>query len=385
MKLSHNRKFIYLDYNATTPVAPEVVKAMAPYWREVYGNPSSSHQQGRLSRRAIEQARTEVATLVGVSPEWIIFTGGATEANNLALMGVARRQPANKRHLIVSNIEHPAVLEPAKALQREGWAVSLAPVDEHGSIKLDVFESLLRPDTSLVSIMHANNEIGTIQPIPDIARLTRARGIVLHTDAAQSAGKIRVDVSELGVNMLTLAGHKFYAPKGVGALVRGPQMTLDPIAFGAGHEFGIRPGTENVPLIVGLGEAARLARARLGQRSRHMQSLRDLLHQLLQEQIPHLRLNGHLLHRLPNTLNVSLPDCNAHKLLAELADSLGASAGSACHSDSDAVSGVLGAMGIAAERALGAIRLSVGIDTTKQEIRSAAQQLVLAWENAARR
>lgn len=279
---------IYLDYNATTPVAPSVVEAMQPYWSEIYGNPSSSHRPGRLAHAALEKAREQVASLVGVSPEWVIFTGGATEASNLALRGFVPRD--ERRHLIISAIEHPAVMEPVKAMERSGWSVSLAPVDEYGRVKLDEFERLLRTDTALVSIMHANNEVGTIQPIAEIARLAKPRGIVLHTDAAQSVGKVPVSIPDLDVDMLTLTGHKFYAPKGVGALIRHPALKLAPIDFGAGHESGLRPGTENVPLIVGLGEAARLAKEELAARTSRMQTMRDQLHQLLLERIPNLQL-----------------------------------------------------------------------------------------------
>lgn len=378
-----NDELIYLDYNATTPVAEEVIDAMQPYWRTMYGNPSSPHRQGRLAHDAVERARAQVAALLGVAPSWVIFTGGATEANNLALLGAARRIPPDKRHLVISAVEHPAVLEPAKALQQEGWTVSLAPVDEYGRVKLDAFERLLRPDTALVSVMHANNETGTIAPIADIARMTKQRGILLHTDAAQSVGKIPVLMPELGVDMLTLAGHKFYAPKGVGALVRSPAIALSPLDFGAGHESGLRPGTENVPLIVGLGEAARLAGDTLDQRNAHLRAMRDRLHALLQAEIPGLELNGHAIHRLSNTLNVSFPDRNAKLVLARLADLVAASAGSACHSDSQSVSGVLGAMGIAANRAAGAVRLSVGIDTTEDDVVRAVKHLVSAFAEPA--
>lgn len=374
-----NNEMIYLDYNATTPVSPEVVDAMSPYWNGIFGNPSSSHRQGRLAREAIERARLQVADLIGVSPAWVTFTGGATEANNMALIGAARKMKVGRRHLIVSAIEHPAVLEPAKTLQREGWCISIAPVDGDGCIRLDEFERLLRDDTSLVSVMHANNETGSIQAIAQIARITRSRGIVLHTDAAQSAGKIPVRVADLGVDMLVLAGHKFYAPKGVGALIRDPAIVIEPLDFGAGHESGLRPGTENVPLIVGLGEAALRAGTSLGQRGAHMLAMRDRLHACLSASIPGLILNGHATQRLPNTLNVSLPRCDAKAVLAQLTDIVAASAGSACHSDSETVSGVLGAMQVGAERASAAIRFSVGIDTTEAEVVAAARHVASAW------
>lgn len=371
---------IYLDYNATTPVLPEVVAAMQPYWYEIYGNPSSSHQQGQRARAAVEQARAQVADLVGVPADWVIFTGGATEANNLALLGTARTMPSARQHLIVSAIEHPAVMEPAKALQREGWQLSIAPVDNNGVLDLATFKNLLRDTTSLVSVMHANNETGVIQPIAEIAKLIQGTA-VLHTDAAQSAGKIPVRMHELGAKMLVLAGHKFYAPKGVGALIRDPAMQIAKLDFGAGHEFGLRPGTENVPLLVGFGEAARLAKFDVDRRAAQMQQMRELLHAKLLARIPGLSLNGHREDRLPNTLNVSLPNCDAKQILAKLANQLAASAGSACHSDSEIVSGVLGAMNISAALAAGAIRFSVGIDTQETEITLAVELLHNAWRD----
>ena len=371
---------IYLDYNATTPAAPEVVEAMQPYWRGIYGNPSSSHLQGRLAHQAIERAREQVASLLGVDASWVIFTGGATEANNMALIGAARRLPVGLRHIVISAVEHPAIMEPARMLEREGFTLSIAPVDEMGCLKLDAFEALLLQDTGLVSVMHANNETGSIQPIEEISRLTKARGIILHTDAAQSVGKIPVSMTDLGVDMLTLAGHKFYAPKGVGALVRDPTIDLSPMDYGAGHEGGLRPGTENLPLIVALGEAARLAEAQLSHRMERMRSLRDRLHEQLLAAMPGLMLNGHPLRRLPNTLNVSLPNTNARRVLDSLKDTVAASAGSACHSDRDEVSGVLGAMGIDAEQASGAIRFSVGVETQNHDIDRAGVAIINAYK-----
>lgn len=373
-----SQPFIYLDYNATTPVAPEVVHAMSPFWLDIYGNPSSGHLQGRLAHKAIEDARQQVADLVGVPPSWVIFTGGATEANNIAIIGAARNLPADRRHLIISSVEHPAVKEPARALATQGFDVSIAPVDETGRLRVDIFETLIRPDTGLVSIMLANNETGTIQPVADVGRLLCGRPILFHTDAAQAIGKTNVNAHDLGVQMLTIAGHKFYGPKGVGALIRDPAIPLTSLDYGAGHERGLRPGTENVPLIVGLGEAARLAAADLSIRKTRMAALRDHLERGLRAIWPNLTLNGHTLERLPNTLNVSLPGINARDLLAQVGDILGASAGSACHSDSDAVSGVLGAMGISPDRASSAVRFSVGFDQSEGDIDAAC----LALRNA---
>ncbi len=254
---------VYLDYNATTPVAAEVLEAMLPYLRQHFGNPSSSHLYGKKAAQAVREAREAVAGLIGAAVDEIVFTGSATEANNLALLGVARALAGAKRHLVVSAVEHPSVIEPALHLQSEGWKLSVIPVDAYGRVDPAEVAAALRPDTALVSIMHANNEVGTIQPVAQIAAITKARGILLHTDAAQSAGKIPLDVDALGVDLLTLAGHKFYAPKGVGALYVRAGTPIKPIQFGAGQEHGLRSGTESVPQMVGLGAAARPARERL--------------------------------------------------------------------------------------------------------------------------
>jgi len=370
---------VYLDYNATTPVALEVVDAIEPYLREHFGNPSSSHIYGQRAKQAVQQARGEVAALIGAGTEEIVFTGCATEANNLAIQGVARALAGNKKHLITSAIEHPSVMQPFMKLRNEGWDVTILPVDRYGRLSPIAVERAIRPDTALISVMHANNEVGTIQPVADIARLARARGILLHTDAAQSAGKIPLNVHELGVDLLTLAGHKFYAPKGVGALYVRTGTPISPLQAGAGHEHGLRPGTENVPFVVGLGAAARLARKRLPELRAILTKLRDQLHTRLQAEIPGLALNGHNKARLPNTLNISFPDVSGHELLAAAAQDVAASTGSACHAGDHAVSGVLGAMKVSTLRAAGAVRLSVGIYTTPADIERAAGALIAAW------
>jgi cysteine desulfurase len=376
---------IYLDYNATTPVAPEVADEMLPYLREHFGNPSSSHAYGRVAAQAVATARAQVAALIGARAEEIVFTGCATEANNLALLGVARAIARSKRHLVVSAIEHPAVMAPAKHRQEEGWDLTVVPVDRFGRLSPDDIARALRPDTALVSVMHANNEIGTVQPIEEIARITRRRGVLLHTDAAQSAGKIAVDVNALGVDLLSLAGHKFYATKGVGALYVRQNTPVLPIAFGADHERGLRPGTENVPAIVGFGVAARLARERLPDVTKHLRRMRDQLHAHLFEAIPGLILNGHPEERLPNTLNVSFPRTDGRSLLERASHIVAASVGSACHSEHDTVSGVLAAIGVDAARATGAVRLSVGTMTTADEVTRAANGLIEAWRAVAGR
>jgi cysteine desulfurase len=370
---------VYLDYNATTPVAPEALDAMLPWLRGEFGNPSSAHAYGHRAAQAVAAARQQVAGLIGAQPQEIVFTGCATEANNLALLGVARALGGEKRHLVVSAVEHPAVMAPALHLRDQGWALTVLPVDASGRISIDALADALRPDTALVSVMHANNEVGTLQPIREIARITRERGVVLHTDAAQSAGKLALDVDELGVDLLTLAGHKFYAPKGVGALYVRAGTRIRCVLHGAEQEHGLRPGTENVAAIVGLGAAAALAAASLPAASAHLRTLRDSLHEQLAAAVPGLRLNGHAEHRLPNTLHVSFPGVSGRGLLDEAADSVAASVGSACHSEHDAVSGVLAAMGADAARAAGAVRLSVGRMTTPDEVRRAALGLVSAW------
>lgn len=375
---------VYLDYNATTPVAPEVLEAMLPYLREHFGNPSSSHAYGRQAAQAVAAARSEVASLIGARPEEIVFTGCATEANNLAVLGVARALQGTKRHLVVSAVEHPAVMAPALRLRAEGWEVDVVPVDGCGRVDPAHVAAALRPDTALVSVMHANNEVGTVQPVAEIARLVRARGVLMHTDAAQSAGKLPLDVDELGADLLTLAGHKFYAPKGIGALYVRAGTPVASVMAGADQERGLRPGTESVPLIVALAAAARLARARAGEAPRRLSGLRDRLHRQLADAVPGLQLNGHPEHRLPNTLHVSFPAVFGRELLAACADDVAASVGSACHSHGDAVSGVLAAMGIDTERAAGAVRLSVGLGTTDEDVERAGLALGAAWARLVR-
>lgn len=370
---------IYLDFNATTPVAPEVLEAMLPWLRDRLGNPSSTHRQGRGAAQAVATARQQVAELIGARAQEIVFTGCATESDNLALLGVARALGTSKRHLVISAIEHPAVTAPAVVLREQGWDVTIVPVDEFGRISLDALERSLRTETALVSVMHANNEVGTVQPIREIARLVRERSIVLHTDAAQSAGKLPLDVDELGVDLLTLAGHKFYAPKGVGALYVRRGTPIRSVLHGAEQEHGLRPGTENVASIVALGAAAAMAQRSLPAVPEHMRAMRDHLHERLAAAVPGLQLNGHPEQRLPNTLHVSFPGVSGRALLDEAGDVVAASIGSACHSEHDAVSGVLAAMGVDAARAAGAVRLSVGRDTTRDEIERAAEALARTW------
>lgn len=374
---------IYLDYNATTPVAPEVAAAIRPWLETAFGNPSSSHVYGQPAQAAVGWGRAEVAGLIGAQTAEIVFTGNATEANNIALLGVTRALP-DKRHLIVSAVEHPAVMQPALHLRELGWDVSIVPVDETGRVDAAAVAQCLRPDTALVSVMLANNEVGTLQPIAEIAALARANGSLMHTDAAQAAGKLPVNVDALGVDLLTLAFHKLYGPKGIGALYVRQGTPLKPILFGAGQEHGLRPGTENVALIVGAGETARLARERLAQATQQLHAMRERLWQRLSKGVPGLLLNGHPEHRLPNTLHVSFPGVSGREVLAATEATVAASVGSACHSHGDAVSGVLAAMGCDAERARGAVRLSVGRETTEEEIDGAATALIAAWRKRAK-
>ncbi|MCU7940842.1 MAG: cysteine desulfurase [gamma proteobacterium symbiont of Bathyaustriella thionipta] len=373
---------IYLDYNATTPVIPQVADAIESYLRQshLFGNPSSSHIYGQRAHDAVDLSRTQLARLIGAQSNEIIFTGCATEANNLAIRGVANALRNRGRHLITSSIEHPSVAAPFEFLAQNGWDVTILPVDRFGLIDPVSVAEALRPDTVLVSVMHANNEVGTIQAISSIAAITQAKGIVLHTDAAQSMGKIPVLVDELGVDLLTIAGHKFYASKGVGALYMRHNTPIEPLLVGAGHEQGLRPGTENVPAIAGIGEAADFAYKNSTYENNELTKLRDKLHEQLVYEIPELQLNGHPDKRLPNTLNVSFPNISGRELLEYAADEVSASVGSACHEEGSNVSGVLGAMGLSPKDAEGAVRLSIGLQTTEKDIELAAKALISAFK-----
>jgi cysteine desulfurase len=367
---------IYLDHNATTPIAPEVREAMRPYLEREFGNPSSAHAYGAAAKEAVEQSRAQLAALLGCGPADVVFTASGSEADNLAIKGAALARFGECDHLITSAIEHPAVLGACRYLEgRLGFRLTILPVDGYGIVDPDDVRRAIEPGTALVSIMHANNEVGTLQPIAEIAEAAHERGVLLHTDAAQSVGKIATDVDMLGVDLLTVTGHKMYAPKGVGALYVRPGTRLDSVIHGGGHEHGLRAGTENVPYIVGLGAAAELAAQRL-QNGAHaeIRALRDRLHATLADRIPGLELNGHPERRLPNTLNVSFPGWDGERLLAQ-ATSIAAATGSACHSGRTDPSTVLTAMGLDAPRALGAVRLSLGYDNTAAEIDEAARAL----------
>lgn len=372
---------VYLDYNATTPIDPRVVEAMLPYLREHFGNPSSDHVFGQRAKAAIDTARAEVAALIGARPEEIVFTGSATEANNLALLGAGRaRLGRGRTSLVTSSVEHPSVARPLRELLPPVWELIELPVDATCRVGPAMADHSITPEVALVSVMLANNEVGTIQPIRAIADLAHAAGALMHVDAAQAVGKITVNVDELGCDLLTLAGHKFYAPKGIGALYVRTGTPITPIMQGAGHERGLRPGTENVPHIVALGAAARLAHEELAEESAGIQLLRDALHSRLASAIPGLMLNGHAEERLPNTLNLSFPGVNGWDMLAR-AKKLAASTGSACHAGNHAVSGVLAAMGCTPKRSAEAVRLSLGRFTTEAEIGIAADALIAAWKS----
>ena len=366
-------KPIYLDYNGTTPHDPEVIAAMRPYLEEEFGNPSSGHSYAAKPRQALETARRQVAGLLNCDAEEVVFTSGGTEANNWAILGTAHALRGRGRHIVTSRIEHPAVLNVCAFLEKEGYAVTYLPVDAQGMVNIADVESALRPDTVLISIMHANNEVGTIQPISEIAALARTRGIRLHTDAAQSAGKIPVDVAAMGVDLLSLAGHKLYAPKGVGALCIRKGVKLETFMHGAAQETGRRAGTENILEIVGLGKACEIAARKLEPNCRHLQAMRDRLQAGITAAVADVRLNGHPERRLPNTLSLSFRDIEANRLLEAIGPAVAASAGAACHAGSVAISHVLKAMAVPVEWAMGTLRLTTGRMTTAEEIERAAQ------------
>jgi cysteine desulfurase len=364
---------IYLDYNATTPIDREVAEAMLPYLYEHFGNPSSAHPYGAAAKRAVEHARTQVAALIGAQPAEIVFTSGGTESNNTVIKGVAAAYRHRGRHIITSAIEHPAVLEPCDVLEAQGYRITILPVDAHGMVNPADVEAAITPETLLVTIMHANNEVGTIQPIAEIARIAHAHGALMHTDAAQSTGKIGVRVDELGVDLLSIAGHKLYAPKGIGALYIQSGVQLPKFMHGATHEANRRAGTENVLEIVGLGQAAEIAGRDLARNMAHMQAMRDRLYTGLIRELTDLRRNGHPEHCLPNTLSISFRGVEANTLLSEIGEQVAASAGAACHADRVDVSAVLEAMGVPLEYAMGTVRFSVGKMTTEAEIDAAVE------------
>jgi len=375
-------KLIYLDYNATTPVDPAVVAAMVPYFHERFGNPSSAHAFGYEARGALETARGQVAALIGAQPNDVIFTGGGSESDNLAIQGAVLAQLDRRPHVVSTAVEHPAVLSTLSYWQRRlDLDYTLLPVDRFGLVDPDAVRAAIRPETVLVTIVHANNEVGTLQPLVEIGKVARDAGVLFHTDAAQAAGKIQIDVQELGVDLLTVAGHKLYAPKGIGALYIRPGAQIDPLVHGSGQERGLRAGTESVALAVALGSACEIAREALPREAPRLLQLRDILHARLTDLVSGALLNGHPVRRLPNTLNISLPGAIGQDVLAR-AFGVAASTGAACHSGQTEPSAVLTAMGLPRDRALGALRLSLGRWTTLQDVEQAAEQLAEAYTAA---
>ena len=371
-------KPIYLDYNATTPHDPEVIAAMRPFLEEEFGNPSSAHYYGSKPKQAVIKAREQVASLLNCQPEEIIFTSGGTESNNFAIKGCAESFRHKGNHIITSQIEHPAVLEVCNFLKTIGFEITCLPVDKSGRVNVADVEAAIKEETILISIMHANNEVGTIEPIAEIADLAKKHDIVFHTDAAQSVGKIPVDVDRLGVDLLSIAGHKVYAPKGVGALYI--RRGLKPAKFmhGAGQEMAVRPGTENVLEIVGLGAACEIAERDLAKNMKHMQAMRDRLYEGLKNSCDQVKLNGHAQQRLPNTLSISFLGLEANRILDAIGSEVAASAGAACHSDTVQISGVLKAMKVPLKWAIGTLRLTTGKMTTTGDIDRATQVICAA-------
>ena len=365
---------IYLDYNATTPVAPEVADAMLPYLKDFFGNPSSAHIYGQQSKKAVDKAREQVAQLLNCHPKDLIFTSGGSESNNYALKGYAFANQDKGRHIITSSIEHPAIIEVCKFLESQGFEVTYLPVDRTGRVSVKDVESAIRPDTILISIMYANNEVGTLQPIAEISKIAKQNGIVVHSDCAQAVGKVIVNVEELGVDLLTIAGHKLYGPKGIGALYIREGIELQKLIHGADHEGNRRAGTENVLEAVGLGKAAELAASGEDERIKYEKTLISQLRNEL-EQLDEIQFNGNPDFSLPNTLSVSFKNLQANKILGRMKN-VAASAGAACHTDSISISATLEAMKVPMEYAMGTIRFSVGRYTTKLEMEKAAQEII---------
>jgi cysteine desulfurase len=361
-------KRIYLDYAATTPTHPEVVKAMLPYFTENFGNPSSIYSYGQEAREAVESARAKVAGLISARDEEIVFTGGGTEADNYALQGAAFAHEKKGNHIITTAIEHHAVLETCAFLEKHGFTVTRLPVDKYGLVNPGDVKKAISPKTVLISVMHANNEIGTIQPLAEISKITREKDILFHTDAVQTAGHIPIDVNKLGVDLLSMSAHKLYGPKGVGALYIRKGVKLTPFIHGGGQEKGRRSGTENVPGIVGFGRAAELAAAEIDAEAVRLAILRDKLIQGLLDRIPDTHLNGDPVKRLPNNVNISIDYIEGEAMCLNLDfQGICASTGSACSSGSLAPSHVLLALGPRHEQAHGSLRFTLGKWTTEED------------------
>ncbi len=365
---------VYLDYHATTPVDRRVMDAMLPFFAETFGNPaSSSHAWGWKAQEVVEQARRDVAALIGATPREIIFTSGATESNNFAIQGVAARAGANRRHVVVSAIEHKAVLESANRLTAAGWRVSIAPVLADGRLDLAALGQLVTDETALVSVMAANNEVGVLQPMAEIGAIARRHGGLLHTDAAQAVGKIPIDVDAMGIDLLSLTGHKMYGPKGCGALYVRKKTEIAPLLVGGGQERGLRSGTLNVPGIVGLGKACAIALAEMPAEAERMRRLRDQLLEGLRKNLDGIAVNGSLEHRLPHNLHVSFAGVDGESLLIGIGD-IAVSSGSACASASATPSHVLSALMGAANVPSASIRFGLGRFTTADDITYAVEK-----------
>ncbi len=369
-------KRIYMDHAATTPLAPEVLEAMMPYFTDLYGNASSLHSFGREVKEAIEDARAKVAGLINAEPSEIYFTSGGTESDNLALKGIAWRNKNKGHHIITSSIEHPAVLEVCKALAKQGFEVTYLPVTREGLVEPETVRAAIREDTVLVSIMHANNEIGTIQPLDRIGEIAREKNIYFHSDGVQTAGKIPVDVKTLGVDALSISGHKLYGPKGIGVLYVRKGVKIESIQQGGGHESGLRSGTENVPGIVGLGRAADLAKETMAEESKRLTALRDRLKDSVLSRIDDSWLNGHPTRRLPSNLNFGIRYIEGESLILYLdAKGIAASTGSACSSKKLTASHVLTAIGLRPEESHGSLRITLGRNNTREDVDFAGQAI----------
>ena len=362
-------KRIYLDHAATTPTDPRVLETMLPYFSGAFGNPSSIHSLGQETRAAVEEARHKIASLIGAQSEEIIFTSGGTEADNFAIKGAASANKQKGNHVITTSIEHHAVLESCKFLEGQGFGVTCLSVDRNGLVDLDEIRGAITAGTILISVMHANNEVGTVQPITDIGNIARERGICFHTDAVQTVGHIPVNVNELGIDLLAMSAHKLYGPKGVGALYIRKGTRIDSFMHGGGQERGLRASTENVPAIVGFGKAAEIAQREVDRESKRLTSLRDKLIQGLFERIPEIHLNGHPVQRLPNNVNVSIGFVEGESMAIGLdMEGIAASTGSACTSHDLEPSHVLLALGLPGVLARGSLRFSLGRETTEEEI-----------------
>jgi cysteine desulfurase len=374
-------KRIYMDHSATTPVDPLVLEAMLPYFSEKYGNASSLHSFGLEAKEALEAAREKVAGLLGASPEEIIFTSGGTESDNLALKGIARRNQEKGKHIITTSVEHPAILETCRKLEKEGFEVTYLPVTSAGLVDLAALESAIRKDTILISVMHANNEVGTIQPLEEIGKIAKKSDIYLHTDAVQSVGKIPTDVNDMGVDLLSLSAHKLYGPKGVGALYVRKGTRLESIIQGGGHERGLRSGTENIAGIVGMARAAELANQTMAKEAERLTRLRDRLAKLVLEAVPDAWINGTMKRRLPGNLNFGFRYVEGESLLLFL-DSMGiaVSTGSACSSHKLEPSHVLRSLGLKPEECHGSLRVTLGRSNTEDDVDYVAKGIAKAVE-----